>query len=215
MIALWILGILALVVILLLQLRVGTRISFGEALHVTAKIGPITVQILPRPEKKKKPEATASSQKKKPEAAPAQKGKIRPTLAEIKEAAPVLFDALKRALAKTRRRMRIDPMRLCVIFGGEDPVEITQLYGWANTVMWTVMPPLEELLQMPDPHIHLEPNFESKTTHCEGELGLSFRVGDLINIALTLAIPVLRWYLALRKKQRESLADAKKTTQTA
>lgn len=215
MIALWILGILALVVLLLLQLRVGARISFGEALHITAKVGPITIPILPRPEKEKKPAQAASSEEKKAADTPAKKEKRKLTLAEIKEAVPVLFDALKKALAKTRRRMRIDPMRLCIVFGGEDPVALTQTYGWANTIMWTVMPPLEELLQMPDPHIHLEPNFESKTTHCEGELGLSFRLGDLINIALTLAIPVLRWYLALQKKRRESLADAKRTTQTA
>ena len=215
----WILGILALLIVLILCLRVGAEVSFGEELRVVAKIGPAKITILPRPEKPKKevkpdkkPKKKAQKAKKpveeKPKAEP-----FKPTFQDIKEGFPTLFAALKRALGKTRRRMRIDPLRVSIIFGGPDPVDLTQAYGWANTAMWTVMPQLEELMNIPDPHIHLEPDFESSTTRISGRLGLSFRVGNLVNIGLTAGIPALRWYLSLRRKKKP--AKPANTTQTA
>ena len=215
----WILGILALLIVLILCLRVGAEVSFGEELRVVAKIGPAKITILPRPEKPKKevkpdkkPKKKAQKAKKpteeKPKAEP-----FKPTFQDIKEGFPTLFAALKRALGKTRRRMRIDPLRVSIIFGGPDPVDLTQAYGWANTAMWTVMPQLEELMNIPNPHIHLEPDFERPATHISGSLGLSFRVGDFVNIGLTAGIPALRWYLSLRKKNKP--AKPANTTQTA
>lgn len=215
----WILGILILLIVLILCLRVGAEVSFGEELRVVAKVGPAKITILPRPEKPEKEEKTAKKPKKKPKKAakPAEEKPkaepFKPTFQDIKEGFPTLFDALKRALAKTRRRMRIDPLRVSIVFGGPDPVDLTQAYGWANTAMWTVMPQLEELMHIPDPHIHLEPDFESPNTRISGSLGLSFRVGDLVNIGLTAGIPALRWYLSLRKKNKPAKPET--TTQTA
>ena len=213
----WILGILILLIVLILCLRVGAEVSFGEELRVIAKVGPAKITILPRPEQPKEEEKPAQKPKKKAKKAakPAEEKAepFKPTFQDIKEGFPTLFAALKRALGKTRRRMRIDPLRLSVIFGGTDPVDLTQAYGWANTAMWTVMPQLEELMNIPDPHIHLEPDFESPATHISGSLGLSFRVGDLVNIGLTAGIPALRWYLSLCKKNKP--AKPANTTQTA
>ena len=96
--------------------------------------------------------------------------------------------------------MRVHPLNLSVVFGGEDPAKLAEIYGWANTAMWTIMPQLERLLRIPDPHIHLEADFESPATRAEGEIGLSFRVGDLLSIALTLALPVMRWYTDWKKQ---------------
>ena len=44
MVALWILGILLLLILVLLFLRVGVRLQFGEELRVTAIAGPIRLQ---------------------------------------------------------------------------------------------------------------------------------------------------------------------------
>ncbi len=198
----WILGIILVLLLLILLLRVGVNIRFGETLCVVAKIGPVKIPLVPAPKKKKKqtkpsdelPKAEKEKQEK-PE-----KKIARPTFREIRPALPVFWEALKKALGKTRRRMRVDPMQLSVTFGGDDPVQLAQIYGWANTAMWTVMPQLERLLRMPDPHIHLEADFESNQTCVEGNVGISFRIGDLLSIVLTLAVPVLRWYLKWKKK---------------
>lgn len=210
----WILGGIAVLLLLILLLRVGLNITFGETLCIVAKIGPVKIPLVPAPEKKIKQTKIADkspeAKEKKPNA-PEKKAEC-PTFREIRQALPVFLAALKKALQKTRRRMRVDPMQLSVIFGGDDPAQLAQVYGWANTAMWTVMPQLERLLQMPDPHIHLEADFESKQTHAEGAVGISFHIGDLLSIALTLAVPVLRWYLQWKKKPT---VNKEENTQTA
>lgn len=54
MVALWILGILLALILLVLFLRVGVRIAFGNELRVTAAAGPVRIQIVPSPPKKPK-----------------------------------------------------------------------------------------------------------------------------------------------------------------
>ena len=51
-----ILGVIVGVIILILCLRVSVQASFGEELRVTARIGPMKMQIIPPPEKKPKKE---------------------------------------------------------------------------------------------------------------------------------------------------------------
>lgn len=205
MIALWILGILALLVAAVLLLRLGVQISFGPELHVAVRIGPVRMVLFPKEKEKKKakkeiPEKKETSEKKKP------KEKVKFTFDDVKSAFPILFEALKKALGKIRRRMRVDPLRISVCFGGEDPSKVAQMYGWANTVMWTAMPQLEQLIHIPHPHIHLEVDYNCFATRAEGEVGVSFRVGDLLSIGLTLLVPALKWYLAWKKEKQPTPA---------
>lgn len=207
MVALWILGILLLLILVLLLLRVGVRLQFGEELRVTAIAGPIWLQLVPEPEKKKpdKPKKEKAPKKKK-EKTPEDGEKKRSlglTFRDIRSALPALWESLKRGLRKTRQRLRIDPMHLSVCFGGDDPAQVAELYGWANTAMWTVMPEMERLTRMPNPHIHLETDFTASETHISGEVGLSFRIGDLLAIGFAFAGPALRWYRAFRKEKSE------------
>ena len=204
----WILGILLGLIILLLLLRVGVRLSFGETFSAAVRIGPWSIPLKSDSDKKKKKktETHAKTESEKSE------HKIRPSIREIHEALPIFWTALKKALKKTRRRMRVDPLNLSFTFGGEDPAKVAQIYGWANTAMWTVMPQLERLMRIPDPHIHIGADFESSKTRADGTVGISFHVGDLIGIALTLAVPVSRWYTSWRK-QHTTIRKQAETTQ--
>ena len=96
--------------------------------------------------------------------------------------------------------MRIDPLRMSVVFAGEDPAAVAQTDGWASRAMWTLMPQLERLLKIPDPHIHLGTDFGAARTQIEGEAGITFRIGDLLIIGLGFGIPLLKW---LRKRKKE------------
>ena len=214
MVALWILGILLLLILVLLFLRVGVRLQFGEELRVTAIAGPIRLQLVPEPEKKKpdKPKKEKAPKKKKektPEDGEKKKS-LGLTVHDIRSALPALWESLKRGLRRTRQRLRIDPMRLSVCFGGDDPAQVAELYGWASTAMWTVMPEMERLTRMPDPRIHLETDFTASETRISGEVGLSFRIGDLLAIGFAFAGPALRWYRAFRKEKSEQEKKAAK-----
>lgn len=208
MLTLWILGILALLVVVILLLRVGVRISFGREMHITAKVGAVQIVILPKEKKAEKPKKKKQkAEKKKEPGVKKEKQKRKFTFEEVKSAAPVLFEALKKALGKIRRRMRVDPLKVSICFGGEDPSQVAQVYGWANTAMWTVMPQLERLIHIPHPYIHMEVDYNSFSTRAEGEVGISFRIGDLLGIAFALAIPMLKWYLAWQKSRKQAAAQ--------
>lgn len=218
MAALWILGILLALILLLLFLRVGVRLTFGDALKVDACVGPVRIAVVP---KKKKPAGKAKKEKDAPpaEEKPKEKKKTGLTFEEIRTAVPALFEAVKGALRKTRQRMRIDPMRLSLTFGGDDPAKTSEMYGWATTVMWTLMPQLEQLLKIPDPSLHLEADFQAASTRAEGEVGISFQIRDLLAIALAAGKPVLKWYRAFKKAKRlreaeQKTEQAKQTKQT-
>ena len=216
MAALWILGILLALILLLLLLRVGVHVRFGDALCVTAMAGPVRLQLVPKPEKKKpeKPKKEKPVKEKPEKPAEEKRKKLDLTPGDIRSALPALWESLKRGLRKTRKRLRIDPMRLSVCFGGDDPAQTAETYGWANAAMWTVMPELEKLTNMPDPHVHLETDFNAPDTRVSGEVGLSFRIGDLLAIGFAFAGPALRWFMAFRKEKaaREKAATKEKKT---
>jgi predicted outer membrane lipoprotein len=89
------------------------------------------------------------------------------------------------------------------IGGADDPAAAAQLYGYLNAGVWTAMPVLEKLLDIPDPYIHLGLDFDEPRIVPEGTLGVTFRVGTLLAAAFGVAIPALRWFLRFRKKAKQ------------
>ena len=215
-VVLWILGILLALLVLLCLTRVGVHALFGDALALDAKIGPFRIHILPGKKQDKKREKRAKEPKeaeKSEEKAEKKPCFPKPSMADIREAVSVLWPPLKRALNRTRRRVRIHPMDLCVTLGGqEDPAAAAQLYGEAHAGVWAVMPVLERLLVIPEPHIHIGIDFNASETKVEGELGVTARVGTLLAVGATVAFPALKWFLRYRKKQKRQPPEPKAAT---
>ena len=200
MVVLYILGALLLLLVSLTFIRVGIYISFGQELRIKAKAGPVTRQILPKPEKPQNPQ--------KPEK-PKKAGKKNSgfTFEDIRSAFPVLFESLKKGLRKTRKRLKIHPLNVSATFGGDDPAKVSELYGWACTAMWTVMPQLEQLIRIPDPRIHLDVDYNALKTRAEGEIGISLLVRDGIGIGWSFGIPLIKWYLSTRRNKKTAAND--------
>ena len=215
-VVLWILGILLALLVLLCLTRVGVHALFGDALALDAKIGPFRIHILPGKKQDKKREKRAKEPKeaeKSEEKAEKKPCFPKPSMADIREAVSVLWPPLKRALNRTRRGVRIHPMDLCVTLGGEeDPAAAAQLYGEAHAGVWAVMPVLERLLVIPEPHIHIGIDFNASETKVEGELGVTARVGTLLAVGATVAFPALKWFLRYRKKQKKQPPEPKAAT---
>lgn len=215
-VVLWILGILLALLVLLCLTRVGVHALFGDALALDAKIGPFRIHILPGKKQDKKREKRAKEPKeaeKSEEKAEKKPCFPKPSMADIREAVSVLWPPLKRALNRTRRGARIHPMDLCVTLGGqEDPAAAAQLYGEAHAGVWAVMPVLERLLVIPEPHIHIGIDFNASETKVEGELGVTARVGTLLAVGATVAFPALKWFLRYRKKQKKQPPEPKAAT---
>ena len=207
MTALWILGILAVLILLLCLTRIGVLARFGGELSVTVRFGLFRIQVLPAPKKPPKHEKKSKKDtepNRPPKDKPARKAFPKPSFGEIRDALQTLWPPLKKALNRTRRGVRIDPLDLSVILGGQaEPADAARLYGELHGAVWAGMPVLERLLVIPHPHIHLNVDFTAEETTLQGTVGISARIGTLLRIGMTAAIPTLRWILAYLKKKKQ------------
>ena len=228
---LWIFGIILLLLVLLCITRVGAHAVMKDgALSLDIKIGLIKLRILPQKKKRSDPEKetakkakaaeTAAKKQAKKEAQKAakaaQKGarkgeklsvktaRLKELLADVQSAVDAIWPPLKRALNRTRKGVRIDPLQLSLTIGGEgDPAMGAQLYGYIHAGVWTVMPALEKVMDIREPYIHVGLDFESPDTSVEGEAGLTIRIGTLMAVGFTVAVPALKWFLKWNKKQKQ------------
>lgn len=200
---LWILGVLAALGFLISVLRVGVHITLHQTNPmVDVTVGPFHVRVFPG---KAKGELPVQHTAEKTHAVPKKHGRLgRPSVAEIKDLIGALWSPLKRALERTRRSIRIDPLQIAVTVGGEeDPAASAQLYGKLHGAVWTVMPMLEQLVKIKDPYVHIGIDFDAQETVVDGTLGVSIRVGTILRIAWTLGVPTIRWLLAFQKRHRK------------
>ena len=194
----WILGILALLILLLCLTRVGAQVVLKDgSATVDVKVWMFHIRVFPGKEKDQKEEK------------PQKKGdagkKALPKFAfeDIKDAMKTLWPPLKRALGRVRRGIRLSPLDVSLTLGGlEDPAKTAELYGRLHAGMWSVMPELEKLIDIPDPHLHIGMDFHTETTSLECEAGITARVGTLLVVGFTVGLPALRWFLRYQKKMK-------------
>lgn len=196
----WVLIVLAALVLLVCLTRVGARIVLTDgSFTVDGTVGPLRFRLHPRRERKKQKQEQPPAEQRARERKPLPK----PAWADVKDAARTLWPPLKRALARTRRGVRLNPLRLSLTLGGQrDPADAAQLYGELHGGMWTVMPLLETLLDIPDPALHIGVDFNAETAALEGETGITARIGTLLRIGLGIGFPALRWFLGYQKRKR-------------
>ena len=191
--------------LLLLMTRVGVKIEFyNDTLFLDAKVGLFSVRILPNSRKTKKEPTEKKSEKTAENVSEEkQKKKIGLTFSDVKEALSVLWSPLKKDLERTRKGIRIHPFAISATIGAaNDPASGAELYGWLHAGVWTVMPQVERILVIPKPSIHIGIDFDAAKTKLEGKIGLSARIGTLLRVGLTIAIPAIKWFLKWKRQQR-------------
>lgn len=205
----WILGVLVLLIALLCWTRAGALVTLGDTVTVDVRVGLFRFRAVPGRPKEKKPK----KEKKDAEVGAEKKSSVpRPGLEDIRDASRTLLPPLRRALRRTRRGIRISPLRLALTLGGqEDPAAAAKLYGELNAAIWTGMPPLEQVLDIPDPQLHTEVDFEAERTRAEGTVGITIRIGTLLAVGFGIAVPALRWFLRFLRRHRKSAPVAEES----
>ena len=129
------LAVLLALAIFLWRLRLGLYVVFGRGQAAAdLTIGPFRVRLVPSKEAKKTPQETKKTGKPKKEPkdlAEAAKKIPKPKLEDLQDAARTLWPAAKKALRRTRRGIRVDPLRLSATLGGaEDPAASRRVVRW-------------------------------------------------------------------------------------
>lgn len=196
---LWVLAVLAALTLLVCLTRVGVRIVLAEgSVTVDVKAGPVRIRVYPGRERK----APRGKKREKAEEKP-KKTFPKPAKEDIRDAARTLWPPLKKVLSRTRRSVRLDPLRLSLTLGGQgEPADAAKLYGELHAGMWAVMPLLEGLMDIPDPRLHIDVDFNAEAAVLEGEVGVTARIGSLLRVGLGFGFPALRWLLRYQKKRK-------------
>ena len=211
MTALKVIGIILLIFLLIGFLRVGALLRFGQTLNLRLSVGPFRSTLLPAKEKKETAQEAAKTKKEKEKRAEKKKrGLPKLTKEEKKDLISTALSALRESARRACKRLRIDPLE---ILGGSDPAEIAQTYGYANAMMWGLMPHLEDIFLIPEPSLHLRMDYSAEKTRAEGSVGCSLRIRDGLRILIALLWPLLKWYLRYKKAHKND-APAEKPTES-
>lgn len=203
-----ILGILILLVVLFSQVRLGIRLAWGEGIFTAyGSVGPFRFRLYPPKKAAKSAETSTAPEQKSP---PKKRRSFqRPSIKEIRAATEELLPPLRRALAHTRRKIRISPLQISVIIGGAtDPAAAAELYGLLHMAVWTFMPLLEQLICIREPQIHLGMDFDAPQTISRGQLSISLSLSALVWIAAGMGIPVMKFVAKNQKQQTGAVQTA-------
>lgn len=194
-----ILGIVLAVLLLIGLTPVGGRIACQEKeLTAALEIGPLRVTLYPPKEKKEKKKPR--KEKKKAREEPEKKPFSMPSREQLRYTLEVLPPVLMKALRRTRRRLRIAPLHLLLVFGGEDPADTASLYYHAEALRGAVLPALRRLVRIRDEAVTLGADYDREDIYIKGELGVRIRIGDIFLIAVSAAAGVVRWLIGYRRR---------------
>ncbi|SMC39888.1 DUF2953 domain-containing protein [Papillibacter cinnamivorans] len=193
-----ILGAVLLGLLLLLLLRVGVDLEYGETLTLRLRAGPLRFTLAPgrkKPPAKKK-EKKAVRKEEKPEAG------LKDTLEKTKEFLPLALDTAGRF----RKKLRIDLLILEITVRGADPAEAGILYGGLSALLGASLPALENAFDLRKrrivAHLDFTPGKPSVYTHAVFSLA--------VWQGLAVGFHFLMGYLKLRRA-RKSRAGTEST----
>ena len=208
----WIILVIILVLIcLLLRLKVGARVVFGDELKAWVKLGPLMLQVYPLVEKKK--EKPKKEEKEKKESAEKKEKTARNITFDavwqlIHELIPPILDTLERV----RKGLHIDRLELHLMISDLNPAVAAQRYGKMNAVIWPLLAAVENVITVEQWNVQLDLDFASHKTKVDGELILTMRLHHGVRILLVDGMKILKPVLKFMKMTKAT--QDTKTTDT-
>ncbi|MBR1781150.1 MAG: hypothetical protein IJ751_07115 [Oscillospiraceae bacterium] len=231
MTALIVIGIILLLIVLILLLRVGVRAIYdADGFVLDLKIGPLHFRIIPmqkkqrsekqeekkrrkaqekkrkKAEKEKKKQQDAAKKKEQEADKPPQRRSLGDLLWLLQLVGPALH-----ALAQLRRKLCI--RRLAVqyaIAGRDDPAAAAIRYGQVSAGGGALFPLINAAFDVRNWELDLGVDFMEDKTRVALEAEASYRIGQLLGVALQLGFKALRIYLKHRKETKQKQKEQTK-----
>ena len=201
-----ILLIILLVFWLISLIRVGGRVRYGEAgLFVFVLAGPLKIQVLPgkpkeeKPKEEKKPKKEEKPKEKKP------KSEDRPgALSRLMQLLPVVGQVC----GALKRKIRIDDLKLDLIWGGSDPAAVAIGYGQANAALGMLWPLIDNNFKVKRHSFQIGMDYERTQPMVELEAALTYTIGQIVALGVRYGVKALIiWVRSGRpvKKRQEAM----------
>lgn len=159
---------------------------------------------------KRQKKAEKSSKKNKTKEERKTGGKIN--WEQISYSLDVLPGVLVRALSRTRRRIRITPLKIHVLVAGKDPADTAVLYGKLQGVLAGTLPALHRAVRIKNQDIRLFPDFTQERMDFIADVGVRIRFWDVLVVAFGAAGGALKWFIGFRKRATREIENGKAET---
>lgn len=184
-----ILAAVFLVLCLLLSMKTGVRIVFGDATRIWLKIGPMMLQVYPMPEKRtKKPPQKAEKELSSQKEPSKRKVTFDAVWTLVQELLPPLLDTMERI----RRGICVKTLCLNVVVSDANPALAAQRYGKLHALVWPLLAALEQTVCVKQRDVQLHLDFASRQTSVQGEVMLTMRVFRALHIGVKEGGRILR-----------------------
>ena len=200
-----ILGVLAallLALLLILQIPVRVRAAYDQGdLSLRVRFGPVKVQLFPRPEEPEEAEKKPRKEKKekKPKEEKPKKPRAKINREQIFYALETLPPILGRALKRTGKSIRIEPLKIWLLAAGYDPADTALLYGRLEAALAAGLPVLRQAVRIKDEDVRLYLDFTERQMDCIADVGIALRPWSLVTIGVRALASLVKWYLGFRK----------------
>lgn len=209
MTALYILGGLMLVLLLLGQIRVGCRAEYSQqGFFLWARLGPLRLRVFPwehKPRKKSKAQRPKEKKKKsggeKKPPAPQKEPTAAERLGGALEYAQALLPLGLEAAGCFYRRLRMDELYLEVTAGASDPADAALAYGRACAALGALWEPITRAFHVKAGRGQVRVDFDASATRVYGRASLSIKVGQALWLGLYFGSRALRRVLFVRKEK--------------
>ena len=180
--------IILLVFWLISLIRVGGRVRYGEAgLFAFVLAGPLKIQLFPAKPKEEKPKKKKPKKEKKPkEKKPKPEGQPG-ALSRLMQLLPVVGQVC----GALKRKIRIDDLKLDLIWGGSDPAAIALGYGQANAALGMLWPLFDNNFKVKRHSFQIGMDYGRTQPAVELEAALTFTIGQILTLAVHYGVKAL------------------------
>ena len=210
MTALWIVLALLALLTLLNLLRVGVSAGYeAQAFSVSARVGPLTIPVWPRPpaEEPKKPK-----KEKPPKEPKAPQEQTKEKELDFDTVLALAKLALK-AAGSFRRKLTVELFRLVFVAGSSDPYETAMQSAYVQAALGGLRPLAERALHIQERDVQVGADFTADKPRIEARLTLTIRTGQIVAIGVVFGVGYLK--LMLQKKKAAKAQTQQNAAKTA
>ena len=210
MTALWIVLALLALLTLLNLLRVGVSAGYeAQAFSVSARVGPLTIPVWPRPpaEEPKKPK-----KEKPPKEPKAPQEQTKEKELDFDTVLALAKLALK-AAGSFRRKLTVELFRLVFVAGSSDPYETAMQSAYVQAALGSLRPLAQRALHIQERDVQVGADFTADKPRIEARLTLTIRIGQIVAIGVVFGVGYLK--LMLQKKKAAKAQTQQNAEETA
>ena len=210
MTALWIVLALLALLTLLNLLRVGVSAGYeAQAFSVSARVGPLTIPVWPRPP----PEEPKKPKKQKPPKEPkAPQEQTKEKELDFDTILALAKLALK-AAGSFRRKLTVELFRLVFVAGSSDPYDTAMQSAYVQAALGSLRPLAQRALHIQERDVQVGADFTADKPRIEARLTLTIRIGQIVAIGVVFGVGYLK--LMLQKKKAAKAQTQQNAAETA